>query len=141
MKVNHGSRLRVLLVALVISTALILAPARQASADGLDGLVPVALIAVGLIITYATVMGIVCTPVAAVKASDYPEGFSGAFGDCFSLEMKETAPAAERDGTSDKPAEEEGESWYRDDDWQASRSIGNFYRQGMPVFVNLHGRG
>ena len=64
---------------------------------------------VAVVATYATVTGVACTPIAAAKASDYPGGFSGAFGDCFSYDLKsdQTAPAGEKDDASDILAEEE----------------------------------
>ncbi len=108
MKVVHPSKFKVLVIALNFGSVMVLAQARQAYAYD------VFLLAAALAVTYATVMGVACTPIAASKASDYPGGFSGAFGDCFWLEMEQTAPAEEKD---DAPkTEEEEESPYRDYD-------------------------
>ena len=115
MKVVHPSKFKVVLITLILSAVLVFVQARQADAQGEVALV---IIVGGLVATYVTVMGAVCTPVAAVKASDYPGGFSAAFGDCFSLErsMEQTAPEGEHNDASDKPAEKEDEGWYRDDE-------------------------
>jgi len=115
MKVVHPSKFKVVLITLILSAVLVFVQARQADAQA-EVLIGGALAA--LVATYFTVMGVVCTPVAAVKASDYPGGFSTAFGDCFSLErsMEQTAPEGENNDASDKPAEEEDEGWYRDDE-------------------------
>jgi len=113
MKVVHPSKFKVVLITLILSAVLVFVQARQADAQAAEVFIVGALVA-----TYVTVMGVVCTPVAAVKASDYPGGFSAAFGDCFSLErsMEQTAPEGENNDTSDKPAEKEDEGWYRDDE-------------------------
>ena len=117
MKVVHHSKFKVVLITLILSAVLVFVQARQADAQG-QGEVALVIIVGGLVATYVTVMGVVCTPVAAVKASDYPGGFSAAFGDCFSLErsMEQTAPEGENNDASNKPAEEEDEGWYRDDE-------------------------
>ncbi len=114
MKVVHPSKFKVVLITLILSAVLVFVQARQADAQGEAYIFIVG----ALVATYVTVMGVVCTPVAAVKASDYPGGFSAAFGDCFSLErsMEQTAPEGENNDTSDKPAEKEDEGWYRDDE-------------------------
>ena len=83
MRRTHRSQLRVVLVTAIVSGMLILAQPRQA--DAYLQVIPVFL-------AYFTVMAPVCTPVAAVKASDYPGGFSGAFKDCMSLNLKERHP-------------------------------------------------
>ncbi len=96
MKVGHPSKLRVLLITLIFGSVMLLAQAKRADAYAGLGF---------LLFTYFTVVGTVCTPVAAAKASDYPGGFSEAFKDCISLEMKQTYPAKDRE--ADKPTEAE----------------------------------
>ena len=114
MKVVHPSKFKVVLITLILSTVLVFVQARQADAQGEAYIFIVG----ALVTTYVTVMGVVCTPVAAVKASDYPGGFSAEFGDCFFPErsMEQTAPKGENNDASDKPAEKEDEGWYRDDE-------------------------
>ncbi len=118
MKVGYPSRLRVLLIALIFSTVMILGQTKRAEAFnhglGEAGLV---FLAVAAVATYVTVMGVACTPIATAKASDYPGGFSGAFGDCFTFELKSdqtvVLPGLEEsllphevpNDASDKPAE------------------------------------
>ncbi|MFQ6006489.1 MAG: hypothetical protein ACE5OQ_13415 [Woeseia sp.] len=104
---SRPSRLRVLLVTLIVSAALVLAQARQANASGAAGVA--LMIAFPLIVTYFTVVPIVCTPIAAVKASGYPGGFSGAFKDCFYFELKGQQLSSTENNPSDKPTEAEKE--------------------------------
>ena len=121
MILGQPSKFRIALITVIFSAALVLGQARRADAYASDPLV--LLVFLGAI--YASIMGVACTPIAAAKASHYPEGFSGAFKDCFWLEddedewledMEETAPADEKDDASNKPTEEEEESPYRDDE-------------------------
>ena len=111
-------KLRVFLVTLIVSAMLVLGQARRADAQGEAAVVYVFLAATlaATYITVKTVMGVVCTPIAAIMASDYPEGFSGAFGDCFAFELNsdQTAPTGENNDASDKPAEEADEGRYPD---------------------------
>ncbi len=75
------------------------------------------LLVAAAVTTYVTVIGVACTPIAAAKGSDYPGGFSGAFGDCFSFDLKsdQTAPAGEKDDASDLLAEAEEANRNEDD--------------------------
>ncbi len=117
MKVCHPSKLRVLLIALIFSVVMVLGQTKRADAymPGVDAVVVVATV-VAVVAAFALVIGVACTPIAVAKASDYPEGFSGAFGDCFNFELNsdQTAPAGENNDASDKPAEEEDEGWDQD---------------------------
>ena len=108
---NHPSRMRVLLVTLIVSGVLVLAPISRVNADqdspgsfaeagkALIGLPVAALVLATYFgaITLVTVMSIACTPIAAVTNSDHPEGFSGAFVDCFDFAL----PAGENNDASD----------------------------------------
>ncbi len=112
MKVGRPSKLRVLVITLLFSSVMVLGQTKRADAY-VDGGAFIMLAALGALVaalaTIATVTGVACTPIAAAKASDYPGGFSGAFGDCFSYDLKsdQTAPAGEKDDASDILAEEE----------------------------------
>ncbi len=114
MKVGHPSRIRVLLVTLIVSTVMVLGQTKRADAymPGLETVV-VAYTVVAVVAAVALVIGVACTAIAVAKASEYPEGFSGAFRDCFNFELNsdQTAPAGENNDASDKPAEEEDEGW------------------------------
>ena len=70
---------------LVFSGALVLTAAKSAQANpgpgsGEAGFV---LLVVAAVVTYATVLATICTPVAAFKARDHEAGFAGAFKDCW----------------------------------------------------------
>ena len=97
MKVGHPPKLRVLLIALIFSAVMVLGQTKRADANYAGGEAGLVFLVVAALVTYATVMGVACTPIAAAKASDYPGGFSGAFGDCFTFKLKsdQTAPAEE----------------------------------------------
>ena len=112
MKVGRPSKLRVLVITLLFSSVMVLGQTKRADAATEDPLLFI------LLLAYVTVMGVACTPIAAAKDSDYPGGFSGAFGDCFSFELKsdQTVPAGEKDDTSDILAEEEDDGRYQDND-------------------------
>ncbi len=110
---SRPSRLRVLLVTLIVSAALVLVQARRADANPGYGAAGLVLLVAAAVTTYATVMGVACTPVAAAKASDYPGGFSTAFKDCFTLEMIQSAPG--EDNESDRPPEAEEANRNEDD--------------------------
>ena len=56
MKIGHPSKLRVLLVTLIVTTVLVLAQARRADAYG-EGYAAIVFLAVAAVTTYATVMG------------------------------------------------------------------------------------
>ncbi len=114
MKVGRPSKLRVLVITLLFSSVMVLGQTKRADASDARlvgflfvGAAIAALVAVAA--TIVTVKGVACTPIAAAKGSDYPGGFSGAFGDCFSFDLKsdQTAPAGEKDDASDILAEEE----------------------------------
>ena len=120
----------VALITGIFSAALVLGQAKRAGSGqgGYDGgpaayqhgvFLPVgnmAILVVFLAATFASIMGVACTPIAAAKASQYPGGFSGASKDLFLLEMNQATPADEKDDASNKPTEEEEESPYRDDE-------------------------
>jgi hypothetical protein len=89
-------RLRVLLVTLIVSAALVLAQPRRADAY---------IQAFPLVLAYWTVMGVVCTPIAAIKASDYPGDFSGALEDCIYLKLEDQQPSSTEINPSHKPTE------------------------------------
>ena len=81
---SHPSRGLVFFSGLLLSGALFLAKSEPAAAQpAIPPEAAVVLIAVPIVVTYAAVMTVVCTPVAAFKASDNPRGFGGAFADCF----------------------------------------------------------
>ena len=81
---SHPSRGLVFFSALLLSGALFLAkPAPAAAQNAGAAYAGVVVIVAAVVVTYAAVMTVVCTPVAAFKASDNPRGFSGAFADCF----------------------------------------------------------
>ncbi len=111
MKVGRPSKLRVLVITLLFSSVMVLGQTKRADAATEDPLLVI------LLLAYVTVMGVACTPIAAAKDSDYPGGFSGAFGDCFSLDrsMKQTAPVGENNDASDQVAEEEEANRNEDD--------------------------
>jgi len=111
---SRPSRLRVLLVTLIVSAALVLVQARRADANPGYGAAGLVLLVAAAVTTYVTVMGSVCTPVAAAKASDYPGGFSTAFKDCFTLEMIQSAPG--EDNEFDRPPEAAEETLHIGDD-------------------------
>ena len=118
MKTGYPSKVKALLMVLIFSSVMVLGQAKRADADAGGG---VALGAIAIFVTavgtYATVMGVACTPIAAVKASDHPGGFSGAFGDCFGFGFNsETATAAANNDTPDTPDEEEDNGRDRYDD-------------------------
>ena len=99
MQMNRPSKWKVLLVALVFSGAFVLAEARKAHAfvDPLTAYVTVYAVGfvaiVAVVATFAAVKTTVCTPVAAIKASDHPEGFGGAFKDCWDWSRDSQPPA------------------------------------------------
>ncbi len=113
MKVGHPSKLRVLVIALIFSAVIVLGQTKRADANPGAGYAGLVLLVAAAVTTYATVMGTVCTPVAAAKASDYPGGFSEAFKDCFSLDMIRSASGENKE--SDKPTEAEEANRNEDD--------------------------
>jgi hypothetical protein len=104
MRQSNRSRLPAVLITAIVSGMLVLGQPRQAYAYG-----EVLLLMAPIIVTYLTVMPIVCTPVAAVKASDYPGGFSGAFKDCFALKLNDQQTSSTVNNPADKPAEAESD--------------------------------
>ena len=87
MKLNRQPKLKAFLIATTFLVALHLGIAKQAHAYTLGG---GEVIAAGIILTgiatYLLGKTIVCLPVAAVKASDNAEGFSGAYKSCWTWE-------------------------------------------------------
>ena len=89
MKTNRPSRLKVLLTAVVVSGALVFGGARESYAfvDPITAYVAVVVIAAATVVVvagaYVAAKATVCTPVAAVKASDHAAGFGGAFKECW----------------------------------------------------------
>ena len=79
----HKLMLRVLLVTLFLSLYLCMAPPpAKAQAGGEGAAVAAVIFIVG---AYVATMATICTPVAAIRASDHPRGFGGAFGECFDV--------------------------------------------------------
>ncbi len=117
MKIGHPSKLRVLVIALIFGSVMVLAQYKPAHAYSNAGFGGIVLLAVAAVVTYATVKGVACTPIAAAKGDDYPGGFSAAFGDCFSnvRSMKQTATAGENNDASDKRTEAEEANRNEDD--------------------------
>ncbi len=113
MIVSRPSKLRVLVIALIFSAVMVLGQTKRADANPGAGYAGLVLLVAAAVTTYATVMGVACTPVAAAKASDYPGGFSTAFKDCFTLEMIQSAPG--EDNESDRPPEAEEANRNEDD--------------------------
>ncbi len=115
MKVGRPSKLRVLVITLLFSSVMVLGQTKRADANAEDSFLVIPVLAG--VITYVTVMGVACTPIAAAKGSDYPGGFSGAFGDCFTNSLKgdQTAPAGKKDDASDLHAEAEEANRNEDD--------------------------
>ncbi len=131
MVVNRPSRLQVLLVTLIVSGMLVLAPARRANADqdssGAKGVLllpvlgPVYLAYLAVVVTFASGLGafyvaksIACTPVAAATSSKHSKGFSGSHRDCLWGKDNQGDPA--KASEPDKPTELEEKDSYRDDD-------------------------
>ncbi len=80
MKPHRPSKWKALVAVLSLSGALGLAKPNNADAC-FDPYCVVAV--VGIVVTYATVLTTVCTPVAAVKAWKQESSFNGAFKDCW----------------------------------------------------------
>ena len=94
MILKRQPKLSVLLIALIFLAALpALAEARGGGGGG-GGEGAIVAFVILAVATYATAMTVVCTPVAAFKRSDHPEGFTGAFGDCFFWRASRTTAAA-----------------------------------------------
>lgn len=89
MKTNRPSKLKVLLTAVAVSGTLVFGGARESYAfvDPITASVAVVVIAAATVVvvagTYVAAKATVCTPVAAVNASDHAAGFGGAFKDCW----------------------------------------------------------
>ena len=112
---SQQSKSKVLLIALAVSTALLMGTPRRANAySGEAGL---AFLFVAAVATYATVMGTVCAPVAAAKSSDYEGGFSRAYKDCFNLELKSTEDKVADEKTPVTPVNQQPEI-DPDTDWE-----------------------
>jgi hypothetical protein len=80
MKVDRYSKKKALAVALIVGVTLLFASVRRAHAYD-QGAFAAGVIAVW--VTYFTVKGLVCTPVAALNASKSTAGFGGAFKECW----------------------------------------------------------
>ena len=101
MKINRPSKSKTLLIGLAFSGALVLGQAEKAHAfvDPITATVAAYVIAYATVVvvagTYVAAKATVCTPVAAVKASDHASGFGGAFKDCWDWSpfSKQSAPA------------------------------------------------
>ncbi|OGQ80785.1 MAG: hypothetical protein A3F90_12910 [Deltaproteobacteria bacterium RIFCSPLOWO2_12_FULL_60_19] len=106
MKTNRPSRLKVLLTAVVVSGALVFGGAGRAHAF-VDPITIYAATMLGVIAiagTYVAAKATVCTPVAAVKASDHAAGFGGAFKDCWDWSPISKQPGSAGTGGSEQPA-------------------------------------
>ena len=104
MKTNRPSKVKVVVIALLFAAALVLAQPRPAHACldpfTLGACLVVAVVAVA--VTVVAVQAVICTPVAAFKAPDHTNGFTGAYGDCFRPGAPQnTAAATKGDKSSD----------------------------------------
>ena len=107
MKINRPSKSKALLIGLVFTGALVLGQAGKAHAfiDPFSaGVVIAAATVVALAATYVAAKVTVCTPVAAVKASDHAAGFGGAFKDCWDWSPISKQPDSTGSGASEKSA-------------------------------------
>ena len=81
MKPNRQLKLRAIALGLALSITLAPAFARRAHAtDGSGGIV---LLIIAGALTYITAKALVCTPIAAARASKNENGFGGAYKDCW----------------------------------------------------------
>jgi hypothetical protein len=110
MKIHRPSKLKVVSLVVVFALALVMAQPRPAHAWCIDpyscaAILGLAVTAIAVVVTVKTA---ICTPVAAFKASDHPNGFTGAFKDCWKPEQKQTVAPVERiaaEPTADEPEE------------------------------------
>jgi len=100
MKLNRQSKLKVVLIALVVSVTLLTASVQRAHAYRGSGEAVVVLGAIMVYVTYLTAKGLVCTPVAAINASKNKEGFGGAYKDCWNLRSTSDEPAQDQSANS-----------------------------------------
>lgn len=110
MKIHRPSKLKVVSLAVIFALGLVMAQPRPAHAWCIEPYSCAAIL--GLVVTAAavvvTVKTAICTPVAAFKASDNPNGFTGAFKDCWKPEQKEPGAPLERiavEPAADEPEE------------------------------------
>lgn len=96
-------KLRIVVIALIMSSMLVLLPARRAQAyyGGGEAAIVAGIIAVW--VTYVTAKGLVCTPVAAFNASKNQNGFVAAFKACWDWEPRseDTAQSSSVDTVDD----------------------------------------
>lgn len=96
-----------LLLAAIIS----LAPARPAHAYG-EGAFAAGILTIWM--TYVTAKTLICTPVAAFKAQEHKQGFTGAFRSCWHWHTESSdsnsAPAAQDNAPSGSNASHSGDS-------------------------------
>ena len=83
MKTNRHLKLKAIAIGLALSITLAPAFARRAHAYRGGGEALIALTIVAGWITYVTAKALVCTPVAAARASKNENGFGGAYKDCW----------------------------------------------------------
>ena len=102
MKTNRPSKVKVVVIALLFAAALVLAQPRPAHACFLDPFACLVVAVVAVAVTVVAVQAVICTPVAAFKAPDHTNGFTGAYGDCFRPGASQnTAAATKGDKSSD----------------------------------------
>jgi hypothetical protein len=96
MKTHRPSKLKALSIALAVSGALVFGGAGRAHAfvDPITVYAATMLGVIAIVGTYVAAKATVCTPVAAVKASDHAAGFGGAFKDCWDWSPISTQPAS-----------------------------------------------
>lgn len=92
MQIHRPSKLKVGSLTVVFAIALMMAQPRPAHAY-VDPYSAFVVAVAAVVVTYAAVKATVCVPVAVFKASDHPNGFTGAFGECFRPGQKQTAAA------------------------------------------------
>lgn len=93
MKTNHHAKFKLILAGSIL-TLTVLAQAEKAHAH--PGILAV------VYVTYLTGKVIVCTPVAAVTASEHTEGFGGAFEDCWNLRTSTGPTSRETEEAADE---------------------------------------
>ena len=102
MILKRQPKLGVLLITLLFLAGLPALAEARGGGGGAGGEGAIAAFVILAVATYATTMTVICTPVAAFKRSDHPEGFTGAFGDCvFWRASRTTAAATEQNKTAE----------------------------------------
>ena len=97
MKARRLSQWKVILLGLTITATVTLADARKAHACYDPYCAAVVL---GILATYTTVRTAICAPVAAIKARNHAEGFTGAFKDCWRWNRSTEPATPARDAES-----------------------------------------